>query len=111
MKLGAMRHRITISQPPGKTSSVNSLGEPTGSSTVIATVWASVETKGGNKVYREAQVQPNVLMIFTIRYRSDVEAIGAELWVSYKGLTYNCYHVENPEGRNERLLLYAARHQ
>lgn len=79
---GDLREKIDI----GRT--VNVIGEngyPSGTDTVICTVWAGL-TDAGNEAFRSADATDvRSVVNFVIRYREDIEN---GMWVKYKGEKY-----------------------
>lgn len=72
MRAGQLRHRVTIQTP--------TQGNPTASGQVsdvwadLAEVWSKKQWTGGRETYRAAQVVPDASVVYTIRYRSDIDA-------------------------------------
>ena len=71
MKIGTMRHRVTIQQRPDPQTQ-NSVGEVTTAWTTLATVWAAIEPQGGIESIEQAAVVAQVTHNVRIRRRTDV---------------------------------------
>ena len=71
MKIGSMRHRVTIQQRPDPQTQ-NSVGEVTTAWTTLATVWAAIEPQTGGEGIEQAAVVAQVTHSVRIRRRTDV---------------------------------------
>lgn len=71
MKIGAMRHRVTIQQQPDPQTQ-NSVGEITTARAELATVWAAIEPQTGGEGVEQAAVVAQVTHTVRIRRRTDV---------------------------------------
>ena len=71
MKIGALRHRVTIQQRPDPQTQ-NSVGEVTTTWTTVATVWAAIEPQTGGEGIEQAAVVAQVTHSVRIRRRTDV---------------------------------------
>jgi SPP1 family predicted phage head-tail adaptor len=66
--IGAMRHRVevyTIVRTP------DDIGGATRSDTLLATVYASIDTVKANELYKFSQIDKRVTHKLVVRYRSD----------------------------------------
>jgi SPP1 family predicted phage head-tail adaptor len=102
MKLGEMRHRVTIEAEPTDPA-VNSLGEQPEGWAPVCVVWAAIETLSGRELYREVQVQPEATHKVEIRYR---KGISSDMRIIHQGRKLNIYRVDDPGERHEKLELY-----
>lgn len=71
MRIGAMRHRVTIQQRPDPQTQ-NSVGEVSTAWTDLATVWAAIEPQTGLESIEQAAVVAQVTHTVRIRRRTDV---------------------------------------
>ena len=71
MKIGTLRHRVTIQQQPDPQTQ-NSVGEITTAHTTLATVWAAIEPQTGGEGIEQAAVVAQVTHMVRIRRRTDV---------------------------------------
>lgn len=71
MKIGTMRHRVTIQQRPDPQTQ-NSVGEVTTTWSTVATVWAAVEPQSGTEGLEQDARVAQVSHLVRIRRRTDV---------------------------------------
>lgn len=99
MKIGNLRHRVTIQQ---LTRTDDGAGGYTETWTAIATVWADVYPLKGQERYDAQQVKANLSHRVTIRYRAGVEP---SMRLQYGARTLNIEAVIDPEERHRELIL------
>lgn len=71
MKIGTLRHRVTIQQRPDPQTQ-NSVGEVTTAWTTLATVWAAIEPQSGLESVEQSAQVAQVTHSVRIRRRTDV---------------------------------------
>ena len=71
MKIGTMRHRVTIQQRPDPQTQ-NGVGEVTTAWTTLATVWATIEPQSGLESVEQSAQVAQVTHNVRIRRRTDV---------------------------------------
>lgn len=106
--IGDMRDRISIEI---KSQSVGfDTPEAIQSFTVLATVWAQVDTieaggshSPGDQYYNRVNLDPVTFHIFTIRYRNDLNA--SNIYIRWKGTLYRIHKIKNPEENSQYLSL------
>lgn len=106
--IGDMRDRISIEV---KFQSVGlNTPEAIQNFTVLATVWAQVDTieaggshSPGDQYYNGINLDPTTLHIFTIRYRNDLNA--SNMYIRWKGALYRIHKIKNPEENFQYLSL------
>ena len=81
------------------TTTTNDFGEQVESWSTLATVWAQVIPQMGKEIYDAAQVNAIDLLIFRIRYRTD---LNRKHRIQYNGQTYDIETIVEI-GRNEGL--------
>ena len=70
MRIGQLRHRITIEKPAqGK----NAIDEVVSTWSTLCTIWSAVEPAAGNVYYTAKQLDARVDGRVRIRYRGDLE--------------------------------------
>lgn len=97
MRIGDLRHRVTIRQ---KQITHDSNGYPQETWENAATVWAAVEPLSGREYFQAAAVQAEQPVRFTIRYRSDITA---EMRLRYEGKDYDIKAVIDLKGQHRWL--------
>lgn len=99
MDVGSLRHRVTF-QSPSRTS-------PTGYVEAVANVPAAIEAAGtgGNETLRFATPASAGQYKITVRHRTDVQAD----WrvIDEEDVTYQIAGYHDPDGRRERLFIFA----
>lgn len=92
--LGAMRERVALrSVTPAKDSD----GFVTETPTTVATVWAEVYHESGQEKFQQADLRGQTIVVFRIRFRSDVRGTWQVLW---RGLTFQM--LEPPQNLDNR---------
>jgi len=71
VRIGPLRHRVTIQQQPDPQTQ-NGVGEITTARTTLATVWAAIEPQTGGEGIEQAAVVAQVTHPVRIRRRTDV---------------------------------------
>lgn len=99
MKIGKLRHRITLQE---YTSSRDSFGAEVETWSDTATVWASIEPLSGREYFAAQQVNAEISTKITLRYRSSVKPT---MRVLYEGRVYEILSVINAGERNRELIL------
>lgn len=104
MKIGPLRHRITIQTA---STTQDAAGEETGTLANLAsvpTVWADVRPASGNERFIGAaeQEQATLTHKVTIRYRTDLSVEMIVLWETRR---LKIQSIQEPSGKRENLLL------
>lgn len=99
MKIGSLRHKVTLQK---KVVTEDELKQQTETWTDIATVWASVEPLSGREYFTAKQVNADISVKITMRYRKDVTP---EMRVAFNETVYEILSVIDPEERNISLIL------
>jgi SPP1 family predicted phage head-tail adaptor len=99
MRIGRLRHRITIQQP---STAQNTYGEPGTTWSDLATVWGSIEPLRGREYFAAQEIQAEVTTRIVIRHRADVSPT---MRVNYGSDTYLIESVINPDNRDRELQL------
>lgn len=86
MRIGTLRHRVTIQQLVAGSPQQYDTGEPDESWTDVATVWASVEPLQGRELTAAQEVHSEAEVRIKMRYRSGVTA---KMRVSFDGVYYS----------------------
>lgn len=100
MRAGELDRKIIIEQ---QASGQDSIGEPNGSWSTFATVWASVKPVRANEIYSAQQVSPDRETRFRIRYLSGVTE---KMRISYDSKYWDIRGIEEI-GRRQGLDLIA----
>lgn len=74
---GEMRERVELQQ---RAAGRDSLGQPNGAWSAVATVWAKVEQLRGREWFAAGQMQAETVVRFTIRFRSDIDETFRVVW-------------------------------
>jgi SPP1 family predicted phage head-tail adaptor len=88
MDAGLLNRRITLQSQSFAGDEFGLNSAPT--FTTIATVWARVQPGGGNEQVQASQRQDIASVVFSIYYRSDINAASR---IIYNGLNYNIINV------------------
>lgn len=96
MRIGKLRHRVTIQQP-GTTRDPDT-GESVPGWVDVATVWASVEPLSAREFIAAGATQSSVSARIVMRHRDDVTA---GMRISYRGKVYNI-HAPLPDPKSGR---------
>lgn len=106
---GNLPHRLQIQKLPDTAAAVNSFGEtyagtPTGSPSVIATVYAFIKQLTGDELLAAQQQIADVTHKIQCRYRPGItpKMIGL-----FQGRTFQFLRVDNTEERNRVLWIWA----
>lgn len=99
MKIGRLRHRITIQK---YTATRDSFGADVEDWTDIANVWASITPVSGKEYYAAQQINAEITTKITIRYIKD---INPKMRVVFKDRMFEILSVINSEERNIELNL------
>lgn len=101
MRAARLDKRITIQSRTEAQDSTT--GETTYTWADVDTVWAEVQELRGREYFAARQVQSDIGVKFTIRYRSDVTVLNR---ISYGSRTYNIRHIATL-GRKYGLEIFA----
>lgn len=96
MNAGKLDRRIEIK---GATTAQDNAGQPIPTTTVVATVWARVEQLRGREPFQGEQFNAQQVTIFTIRYRTGIDAT---MSIVHDGETYGIQSIKEV-GRREGL--------
>ncbi|MGI5892088.1 MAG: phage head closure protein [Bacillota bacterium] len=99
MKIGDLRHRVTLQQ---KTVIEDDLKQHTENWTDIATVWARIEPLSGREYFAARQENTEVTTRITIRY---LPGITTDSRVVFGGRVFEVLSAIDPEERCESLIL------
>ena len=101
MKIGDLRHRITISD-----SQIfeDEWGNQIRDWIEIAQVWARVSNLYGTEYFAAAAIQLEKMLLFTIRY---LPSLTESMMISFQGKDYDIKFVDNIKYRNEFLEIKA----
>lgn len=104
MRIGPMRHRITIQE---KSTAQNSFGEESIEYSDIAlhaNVWANVRPASGSERYAAGadQNQSDMMHRVEIRYRSD---LSVEMQVVWEARNLEIHTLADPSGKRQSLVL------
>ena len=103
MRIGRLRHRIVIQQPPDVNQAPqDEYGAETPAWTTFATVWASVEPLQGRERLASQEVQAEVSHRMRLRH---LEGLSSRMRVSFDGRIFGITDVINPEERDEEMQL------
>jgi len=97
MRTGRLRHLITLQT---FTASIDANRKPTRTYSTLAQVWADMSYTTGTESVVADQVEARNLVVFTIRYRSDVTP---QMRVLYNSKYYEITAVLDREGRRRML--------
>lgn len=101
MKIGDLRHRITLQK---YTETTDEEGFSTQEWQDIATVWASVENLYGREYWQAAAIQAENTVKFIIRYRND---ISNDMRIKFQGQHYEIISTDNIKYKNEYIEIKA----
>lgn len=101
MKIGDLRHRITLQK---YIETTDDEGFSTQQWQDIATVWASVENLFGREYWQAAAIQAENTVKFTIRYRKD---ISSDMRIIFQGQQYEIISLDNIKYKNEYIEIKA----
>ncbi len=99
MKIGKLRHRITIQE---KVTVPDGYGGVTSTWKDMATVWSSVEPLKGRELYAAQQVKTELSHRVRIRYMSGIKP---EMRIAFDNRTFEIEAIIDPEERHESLEL------
>lgn len=104
MRIGRMRHRVTIEKPDTVQDPVT--GEMVPGWAAVATVWAQKRPSSAREFKQSQAGQSEISGEFVIRYRSDVDAT---MRIVHKGKIYNIEGVlpDDRSGREHLTLPYS----
>lgn len=99
MKIGDLRHRITLQ----KLEMVqDSYGQPTETWTDVATVWAAVNPISGREFFQAETINSEITHKILIRHRAGIEP---SMRVKFKDRIFTILSVINFQEKNEALQL------
>lgn len=106
MRAGTLRERVELVwfQP----TDGGEWGQPHGTWTTWATVWANVTATGGGEIVKDDAPQASTTYTVRMRYRDDVTA---EDRLVRRGKTLEIVSVIDPDGRRRELLIQAMEHR
>jgi len=99
VKIGKLRHRITIQE---KVTVPDGYGGVTSTWKDVATVWSSVEPLKGRELYAAQQVKAELSHRVRIRYMSGIKP---EMRIAFDNRTFEIEAIIDPEERHESLEL------
>ena len=99
MKIGELRQRVVLQL---KEIAEDELKQQYEVWTDAATVWASVEPLSGREYFTAGQVNSEISVKVTIRYRKDITP---DMRVVFGGKVYETLSVINPKERCETLIM------
>lgn len=108
MTEAGLRNRRLVIESKGSTQGV--YGEPTGTWTTLATVWAHIKPLQGRELQAAQQMAPEVTHRIAIPYSSTLAdpVAMATRRASYGGRVFNIHTVMNPNERNRELIILAS---
>jgi SPP1 family predicted phage head-tail adaptor len=99
MKIGELRHRVVLQQ---KTVTEDALKQQSETWVDVTTVWAAIEPLSGREYFAAKQVNAEVSVRITIRYRKGVTP---DMRVVFGNRTFEVLSVIDPKERRESLIL------
>lgn len=99
MRIGELRHRVTLQQ---KEVTEDELKQQAEIWTDMATVWAAVEPLSGREYFAAKQINAELSVRVTIRYRKDVTP---DTRIVFGSRIFEVLSVVNPKERCESLIL------
>jgi len=99
MRIGELRHRITIQQ---QSSIQDGYGQPVSSWIDVATPWSSIEPLSGREFFAAQQVNSETTTRIKIRYLAGVVS---KMRVVYGLKIYDILYVIDPEERHREMQL------
>jgi SPP1 family predicted phage head-tail adaptor len=99
MRIGDLRHRVTLQK---KTITEDALKQQSEAWVSVATVWAAVEPLSGREYFAAKQVNAEISVRITIRYR---KGITPDMRVVFGDRAFEVLSVVNPKERCESLVL------
>lgn len=77
MRAGRLRHQVALQRPTG---TLNEFGDPVGTWSTIATLWAAVEPLSGREYLAGQTVQSEVSHRITVRYFAGITPRDRIVW-------------------------------
>ena len=105
MKIGALRHRVTVQRPNRATDTRDSVGEEQTSWTTVGTYWASVVPLSTGERHVAAQAHLFVTHRVTLRYHPDLSEIDGSWRVLFKERSLPIEGIRNIDERNREVEL------
>jgi SPP1 family predicted phage head-tail adaptor len=102
IQIGKLRHRIQILQPNPVQDTAG--GFTLGNSTVVKTVWATVESLSGQEKFLARQFESSVTHAIYVRYDKQFK-YSQEMQIGYDGRTFQIEAILNPDERHKVLQL------
>lgn len=99
MKIGDLRHRVVLQK---KEITVDELKQQTENWTDIASVWAAIEPLSGREYFAARQLNEEVSVKITIRYRDDVTSDNR---LVFNNKVFEVLSVIDPRERGKTLIL------
>ena len=91
-------------------SDLDELGQHTNGLTEIATVWGSLYPVRGQEFYEVQKIQGRVTHKCYVRYRSALENLDSNAYLSCAGRVYSIESVTNLELENKFMEIYCTEH-
>lgn len=102
LQAGKLRHRIQILQPSSTQDTAG--GFTLGNSTVLRTVWGTIESMSGQEKFLARQFESNVTHSVYIRYDKNF-LVTSEMQIGYDTRTFQIEAILNPDERHKILQL------
>lgn len=108
MSAAGLRNRRLVIESQADTQGI--YGEPTGTWTTLATVWAHIKPMQGRELQAAQQLVPEVTHRISIPYSSTLAdpVAMAKRRATYGGRIFNIHAVMNPDERNRELIILAS---
>jgi SPP1 family predicted phage head-tail adaptor len=94
MRSGDLKARVIIKQ----LGSIDALGQPTGTPSTIATLWAKKQPQRGREVAAAGTIAAEQTETFTIRFRNDIMT---KRILEYRGISYSIEYIAEPSPKEE----------
>jgi SPP1 family predicted phage head-tail adaptor len=94
MRSGDLKARVIIKQ----LGSLDALGQPTGTPSTVATLWAKKQPQRGREVAASGTIAADQTETFTIRYRTDIMP---KMILEYRGIRYSIEYIAEPSPKEE----------
>lgn len=99
MKIGQLRHKVTIQKQEGGTNDGG--GNITPNWVEVATVWAEVKPNAFEKTFANQSMQQTTHTV-KMRYRADIKI---SMRILFKGRILNIKYLTNTDERNRELVV------
>jgi len=94
IRSGHLNCRVTIKE----LGSLDDLGQPTGTPTTVAVLWAKKQPQRGREVAASGTIAAEQTETFTIRYRTDIMP---KMLLEYRDITYQIEYIAEPSAKEE----------